>query len=86
MRMKERLYLTEDRSEVVDENDRRGRHLFCKPGDEIPDEEAKKYGLLKEEIPPEPELEKGPQKKRPKPKPRNKDGLTINKLDRRIMK
>lgn len=46
MRVTERLYLTEDQSQVVSETDRRGRHLFAKKGTEIPDELARKYGLL----------------------------------------
>lgn len=46
MRATQRLYLTWDRKRVVYESNPDGRYLFCKPGDEIPDEEARKYGLL----------------------------------------
>jgi len=46
MRMKERLYLTEDRSKAVYSSDRRGRHLLCKQGSELDDKIAKKYGFL----------------------------------------
>jgi len=46
MRMKERLYLTEDRSRVVKEDDRSGRHLLCKKGAELDDEIALEYGLV----------------------------------------
>jgi len=46
MRMKERLYLTEDRSKAVYSSDRRGRHLLCKQGSELDDKLAKKYGLF----------------------------------------
>lgn len=48
MRATQRLYLTWDRKKVVPESNPDGRFLFCKPGDEVPDEEAKKYGLLEE--------------------------------------
>lgn len=46
VRIKERLYLTADRAKVVGENDRSGAFLFAKPGDEISDDVAEKYGLL----------------------------------------
>ena len=46
MRMRERLYLTEDRSRVVSEVDRRGRHLLCKKGAELNDKIAAQYGLV----------------------------------------
>jgi len=46
MRMRERLYLTEDRSKVVSEDDRRGRHLLCKKGAELDDKVAARYGLI----------------------------------------
>jgi len=85
MRAKERLYLTEDRSEVVNENDRRGRFLFCKRGDEIPDELARKYGLLKDEMPPEPEPSKPPKKSSVKKKV-EESGLIINRLDGKVLK
>jgi hypothetical protein len=49
MRTKEYLYLTEDRKRVVNENAREGRFLFANPGDEIPDIEARRYGLIKTE-------------------------------------
>jgi len=44
--MRERLYLTEDRSKVVSEDDRRGRHLLCKKGAELDDKVAAQYGLV----------------------------------------
>lgn len=46
VRIRERLYLTADRKRVVGENDRAGAFLFAKPGDEIDDDLAEKYGLL----------------------------------------
>ena len=46
MHMKERLYLTEDRSKAVYSSDRRGRHLLCKKGAELDNAEAKKYGIV----------------------------------------
>jgi hypothetical protein len=45
VRIRERLYLTADRKRVVGENDRSGAFLFAKPGDEIEDDLAEKYGL-----------------------------------------
>jgi len=45
VRIKERLYLTADRKRVVGENDRAGAFLFAKPGDELDDDVAEKYGL-----------------------------------------
>jgi uncharacterized membrane protein len=39
-----RLWRTED-DRLVPEGDPDARFLFCSPGDEIPDEEAERYGL-----------------------------------------
>lgn len=60
MRMWERFYLT-DNDLLVPEHDTRGRKLFCKPGDDIPDDVAEKYGLLpqKEIMPEEKSLDTG---------------------------
>ena len=45
MRATERLYLTWDRKRVVPESNPNGRYPFCKPGDEISEEDVQKYGL-----------------------------------------
>ena len=50
MRMKERLYLTED-GQVVGPDDRRGRQLLCKKGSWLDDEIAEKYGLVDGNLP-----------------------------------
>ncbi len=89
MRSKERYYET-DTGEIVNENDRRGRRLVYKPGDEIPDKIAIKFGLMvsapdtKKVEEPEPEKLKVKTKRKPKGKSKGKSkgkGLTINKLD-----
>ncbi|MEV4096964.1 hypothetical protein [Streptosporangium saharense] len=41
-----RLYLVEDRSRVVVEDDLDARWLYCVPGQPIPRAEAERYGLL----------------------------------------
>lgn len=46
MKMRERLYLVEDRSRAVSETDRSGRHLLCKNGAELDDKVAARYGLV----------------------------------------
>jgi hypothetical protein len=51
MRMKERLYLTEDRSRAVKEEDRSGRHLLCKKGAELDDKVAARYGIVDGALP-----------------------------------
>jgi len=56
MRSKERLYWTEDKKRIVNENAREGRFLAFKVGDEIPEIIAKKYGLLDEKKEPVKEL------------------------------
>jgi len=71
LRAKERLYITDD-DRLVNENDRSGRRLFYKPGDEIPDSIARKYGLL----PVEKKAELKPEVKKKKPK----GGLAIDRL------
>jgi len=78
MIIRERLYLTVDRKRVVNENEREGRFLFAKPGDDIPDSIAKQYGLIEEKMVKQPEnkmVESVPNKKA-----RKTSGLTINKL------
>lgn len=66
MRMTERLYLTADKKKLANENQRLGRFLFCRPGDEIPNREAIKYGLMKspEEVAAESEKKDAEEKKR----------------------
>jgi hypothetical protein len=44
-RSAERLYLTEDRKSVVSEGDANARFLLVAEGGEIPEADAKKYGL-----------------------------------------
>ena len=68
MRATQRLYLTWDRTRLVPEADPNGRVLFCKPGDEVPDSEARKYGLL----PAEPEALRIEPVEEPGPKPPEK--------------
>lgn len=45
MEATERLWLTEDRSELVPDGDPRAAFLFCIPGQRLTDEDAQKYGL-----------------------------------------
>lgn len=42
----ERLFLTADKSRLVEEGDPAAAFLFCAPGHEIPIKDAEKYGLL----------------------------------------
>ena len=42
-----RLYLTADRSQVVEDGDARAAFLFVTPGKEISDADAERYGLNK---------------------------------------
>jgi predicted flap endonuclease-1-like 5' DNA nuclease len=42
---KERLYLTEDKKKVVGEGDSRAAFLWAAPGDELPEEDAKRFGV-----------------------------------------
>lgn len=81
MRSKERYYET-DTGEIVNENDRRGRRLVYKPGDEIPDKIAIKFGLMVS-APDTKRVEESEHEKlkvKTKRKPKGK-GLTIDKLD-----
>jgi hypothetical protein len=47
VRADRRLWETADRSRVVEDGDPEAAFLLCIPGDEIPEEQAKRYGLLK---------------------------------------
>lgn len=49
MRATQRLYLTWDKKRVVPESNPDGRTLLCKPGDEIPEELVKQYGLRQDQ-------------------------------------
>jgi hypothetical protein len=51
------LYLTEDKSEVVKEGDPRARFMFCATGSQVPEDEARKYGLISDKAKPEPAAE-----------------------------
>lgn len=74
MRMKERLYLVEDRSKAVYSDDRRGRHLLCKKGAELDNEVAKKYGLYDGRLSAIMPID--PKAPNPKPKPKSiKDAI-----------
>lgn len=42
----EKLWLTEDKDEVVADGDERAKFLLATPGDEISVEDAERYGLL----------------------------------------
>lgn len=50
---KARLYLTLDRKRIVPANSKEAAYLFAAPGQEIPDDLAKRYGLT-DEAPPAP--------------------------------
>lgn len=50
-----RLWQTADRSCLVEDGDPEAAFLFCTPGDEVPEEEARRYGLLKVKAEPPPE-------------------------------
>jgi hypothetical protein len=43
---KERLYLTADKGRIVGHGDKRAAFLYAAPGDEIPENAAKKFGLV----------------------------------------
>ncbi|MEV0994654.1 hypothetical protein [Nonomuraea sp. NPDC050202] len=54
--IKQRMYLTEDKSRAVPEGDPEARHLLCAAGGEVSRADAERYGLLDEPKPePEPE-------------------------------
>ena len=53
MIVKERLYLTADRKTVVKDGDKKAAFLFAAAGQEMPDNVARQYGLLKEKKKPE---------------------------------
>ncbi len=46
-----RLYLTADKSAIVEERDSRARYLYAIPGTRIPAAEAEAYGLVKPAAP-----------------------------------
>lgn len=46
MQATERLYLTADKSRVVAEGDPAGASLWAAPGDEIPDDDAARFGVV----------------------------------------
>lgn len=46
-----RLYLTADRSRIVEEGDPRAHSLYATPGMTITVEEAKRYGLIDKNVP-----------------------------------
>jgi hypothetical protein len=60
----ERLAKTED-DRIVPESDPEARWLFAIPGTQIPLEEAKRYGLVKDEPAAEPEAEEPIEIKQP---------------------
>ncbi len=55
-----RLYLTRDKSRIVEEGDPSAGYLFAAPGHVISDADAERYDLC-EEPEPEPELEPEPE-------------------------
>lgn len=83
MRSTERLYITDD-GEVVHENDRRGRHLYAKLGDEIPDDVATKLGMKEPDVeiiaPPEVKRTSSKKSSTKKSSTKSSGGLKINKL------
>lgn len=46
VRMDRRMYLTEDRSRAVPDGDPEARFLLCAEGGELPQADARRYGLL----------------------------------------
>jgi hypothetical protein len=55
-----RLYLTAAPHRLVREGDPDARWLFCVPGQQVPDAEARRYGLVPGEASPEPTTEEPP--------------------------
>ena len=55
-----RLWQTADRSRLVEDGDPEAAFLFCTPGDEVAEEEAKRYGLTKAAPPLEDKAVKAP--------------------------
>lgn len=51
MQATERLYLTENRKQLVREGDSRGAFLYAAPGDEIPDSAVEMFGLVDGTLP-----------------------------------
>lgn len=62
------LYLTEDRSRVVEEGDPAGRWLWASPGQQVKRRDAEQLGAVKAD--PEPDAEKEPEKAEPESKQR----------------
>lgn len=60
------LYLTEDRSRVVEEGDPDGRWLWASPGQEVKRRDAEQLGALKTD---QPEPEKDEPDPQPEPEP-----------------
>lgn len=62
------LYLTEDRSRVVEEGDPASRFLWAAPGDEVSRSEAVRLGAVKAkaEQAPDPEPEEAPKQRTPR--------------------
>ncbi len=63
MKADRRLYLTADRSEVVEEGDPKAAFLFATPGSEISDADAKRYGLKMQKKPEDKAVKKTATKK-----------------------
>lgn len=51
MESKARLFLTEDKTQLVAEGDERGATLYAAPGDEIPEEAVTQFGLVDGDLP-----------------------------------
>lgn len=64
------LYLTEDRSRVVEENDPASRFLWAAPGDEVSRAEAERLGAIKAQAEPEPAEEAAEPEAEAEPKQR----------------
>ena len=73
----ERLFLTADREKVVPEGDPEAAFLFATPGDEVSEEDAKRYGIKPSKANKVEKAEAGPEKAE-KPS-KSGSGLTINK-------
>lgn len=72
-----RLWLTADRERAVPEGSAEAAFLFCSPGDEVSDEDAKQYGLKAKGKPADKEAEAPANKQAPPAA--NKSGVTVQK-------
>jgi hypothetical protein len=67
-----KLWLTEDKKRVVEDGDPEMAHLFLPAGHQIPEEEARKYGLIKSAKAPKAEKAAQPAEDKKAAKPEDK--------------